>query len=175
MSCGARHRLAITIESSRARRFYAATFLLPLPRRFHERNFEPDLEQQKPSKTKRFQGLEVWLRGQDLNLRPSGYEPDIRDFTKVAELTIFSVKDSSGNLVASSGSFRAHQAISIAFSVAQVFPGFQVLGKRRRRVPRPFRSIWHPIARRDPDSHFLSSAFVVLRLNDQPFQHSQCL
>jgi hypothetical protein len=29
------------------RRFYAATFILLLPRRFHERNFEPDWEQQK--------------------------------------------------------------------------------------------------------------------------------
>jgi hypothetical protein len=37
------------------------------------------------------------LRGQDLNLRPSGYEPDIRDFAKVAGLTIFSVKDRSDN------------------------------------------------------------------------------
>jgi hypothetical protein len=48
--CGARHRPAITIESSRPcrpRRFYAATFFLPLPRRFHERNFEPGWEQQK--------------------------------------------------------------------------------------------------------------------------------
>ena len=43
-------RPAITIESSRPlrpRRFYAATFLLPLPRRFHERNFRPNWEQQK--------------------------------------------------------------------------------------------------------------------------------
>jgi hypothetical protein len=45
VSCGARHRPAITIESSRPfrpRRFYASTFLLPLPRHFHQRNFKPD-------------------------------------------------------------------------------------------------------------------------------------
>jgi hypothetical protein len=65
--------------------------------------------------------------------------------------------------------------ISIAFSVAQVFLGFQELGRRRRRVPLPSRSLWHPIARRDPDNHFVSSSFVVLCLDDQPFQHSQCL
>jgi site-specific DNA recombinase len=42
--------LRITIESSRRtqlRRFHAATFLLPLPRRFHERNLEPKSGQQK--------------------------------------------------------------------------------------------------------------------------------
>jgi hypothetical protein len=40
----------ITIESShrgQPRRFYAATFLPPLPRRFHERNFRPKSGQQK--------------------------------------------------------------------------------------------------------------------------------
>jgi hypothetical protein len=37
----------ITIESSRARRLYAATVLPPLPRRFHERNFGPNSEPQK--------------------------------------------------------------------------------------------------------------------------------
>jgi len=40
----------ITIESLRraqSRRSYAATFLLPLPRRFHERNFGPKFGQQK--------------------------------------------------------------------------------------------------------------------------------
>jgi hypothetical protein len=36
---------AITIESSLLRRFYAATFLLPLPRRFHEQNLRPNSEQ----------------------------------------------------------------------------------------------------------------------------------
>jgi hypothetical protein len=40
----------ITIESFRhvqPRRFYAATFLVLLPRRFHERNFAPKSRQQK--------------------------------------------------------------------------------------------------------------------------------
>src|SRR5712664_3266619 len=47
----------ITIESlhrSKPRRFYAATFLLPLPWRFHERNFEPDREQQKALENEAF-------------------------------------------------------------------------------------------------------------------------
>jgi hypothetical protein len=34
--------------------FALPLFLLPLPRRFHERNFELKSGQQKPSKTKRF-------------------------------------------------------------------------------------------------------------------------
>jgi hypothetical protein len=47
---GARTMRLITIESLRRgqpRRFHAATFLLPLPRRFHERNFGPKSAQQK--------------------------------------------------------------------------------------------------------------------------------
>jgi hypothetical protein len=45
--------LLITIESLRRaqpRRTYAATFLLPLPRRFHERNFGSKFEQQRAIK-----------------------------------------------------------------------------------------------------------------------------
>jgi hypothetical protein len=45
-----RSALRITIESSRRtqlRRFHAATFLLPLPRHFHERNLKPKSGQQK--------------------------------------------------------------------------------------------------------------------------------
>src|SRR6266566_2097240 len=41
---------SITIESflrTQPRRFYAATFLLPLPRRFHEQNFGPKSGRQK--------------------------------------------------------------------------------------------------------------------------------
>ena len=47
---GARKTPSITIESLRRgqpRRFYAATFLLPLPRRFHERKFASKYGQQK--------------------------------------------------------------------------------------------------------------------------------
>jgi|SRR5450631_731369 hypothetical protein len=47
---GARTTRLITIESLRRgqpRRFHAATFLLPLPRRFRDRNFGPKSAQQK--------------------------------------------------------------------------------------------------------------------------------
>jgi hypothetical protein len=50
ISGSARSSFSITIKSLRrgqSRRFYAATFLLPLPRRFHERNFGPEFGQQK--------------------------------------------------------------------------------------------------------------------------------
>jgi hypothetical protein len=56
----------ITIESSRRtqlRRFHAATFLRPLPQRFHERNFRLKFGQQKVLENGFFQGLDVWLRG----------------------------------------------------------------------------------------------------------------
>jgi hypothetical protein len=50
VDAGVGYEQMITIESLRRaelRRFDAATFLLPLPRRFHERNFGPKSRQQK--------------------------------------------------------------------------------------------------------------------------------
>ena len=67
-SCGAR-LVSIAIESCRVRpsRFYASAFLLLLPRRFHERIFEPS-SRKKPLKTLCSQGLDGWLLG-------IGFEP----------------------------------------------------------------------------------------------------
>jgi hypothetical protein len=68
---GARTTRLITIESLRRgqlRRFHAATFLLPLPRRFHERNFGPKSAQQKAIEN------DVFSMAYDLVAR-TGFEP----------------------------------------------------------------------------------------------------